>query len=386
MKQTEHVLDGRALGRLDRWRYARALFVRPNSAEAERAVALAFGRRWARAQVYGRARRLLLEGDPEEFLDRMQDHLGALADQVRVAPEDPRQTKWDAISNLAPLSCAKNEVRALWLADLLRGGDFFTKFQLIADLANGEEIGYEGLLRARSDSASRPSAEMFPAARALHLERPFEMLSWLCVLESAARLPSDSRLFLNVDPQRLAEEPDGLDPLWRAIDECGFSSSRVVLDLVEVEKVQGIDGLARGVGQARARGAAVALDDVTSPYRTIQFCEAFRPEWVKIDCEITRGIARDARRRPILKFFGRLARQFSFALLAEGVESEADLDVCAASGIVGAQGYFIGRPAAEPPAPERTFVEWLASRAVPTISSDDGEENGDFSVTEERAS
>src|SRR5881296_1811510 len=87
---------------------------RPAGSLAECAVALAFGRRWARAQVYGRARRLLLESEPEAFLDRMQDTLGPLAHNVRVAPEDPRQTKWDAISHLAPLSRAKSEVRALW--------------------------------------------------------------------------------------------------------------------------------------------------------------------------------------------------------------------------------------------------------------------------------
>lgn len=386
MKQTEDVLDSRTLGRLDRWRYARALFVRPSSAEAERAVALAFGRRWARAQVYGRARRLLLESDPESFLDRLQERLGALADHVRVAPEDPRQTKWDAISNLAPLSRAKNEVRSLWFADLLRGGDFFTKFQPIADLATGHVSGYEGLLRARADSASRPSAEMFPAARALGIERPFETLSWLCVLESAGRLPADTRLFLNVNPQLLAEERDGFDALWRAVEDSGFPASRLVLDLVEVEKVQALGGLVHAVEEARERGVAVALDDVTSPYRTIQLCEAFRPEWVKADCEITRGVARDSHRRSILKFFGRLARHFSFALVAEGVENPADLGVCVAAGTVAAQGYFIGRPAADPSPPERAFADWVRSRAASATPSEHVEDNGSGAETEERAS
>jgi EAL domain-containing protein (putative c-di-GMP-specific phosphodiesterase class I) len=385
LKQTEDVLDGRTLGRLDRWRNARALFVRPDGAEAERAVALAFGRRWSRAQVYGRARRLLLESEPEAFLDRMQDTLGPLANNVRVAPEDPRQTKWDAISNLAPLSRAKSEVRALWFADLLRGGDFFAKFQPIAELVDGDLIGYEGLLRGHTDStASRPSAEMFPAARALRVERPFETLSWLSVLESAASLPRESRLFLNVNPLLFGDAPDGLHGLWQALDEFSFPASRLVLDLVEVENVSSLDGLSRTVAQARERGAAVALDDVTSPYRTIQLCEAFRPQWAKVDCDITRGVARDVRRRTILKFFGRLARHFSFGLIAEGVENAADLEVCQAAGVVAAQGYFIGHPKPEPEAPEAAFLDWIASRGgSPTEDSD---EKVEASETEERAS
>lgn len=384
LKQTEGVLDGRTLGRLDRWRYARALFVRPDGVEAERAVALAFGRRWARAQVYGRARRILLESDPEAFLDRMQDTLGPLAHNVRVAPEDPRQTKWDAMSNLAPLSRAKSEVRALWFADLLRSGDFFAKFQPIADIVEGDVIGYEGLLRAHSDSKSRPSAEMFPAARALRVERPFETLSWLSVLESATVLPRDAKLFLNVNPQLFGDAPDALYGLWRALDEFSFPAARLVLDLVEVENVASVDGLVRTVGEARERGATVALDDVTSPYRTIQLCEAFRPQWVKVDCDITRGVARDVRRRTILKFFGRLARSFSFGLIAEGVENASDLDACRAAGVVAAQGYFVGHPKPEPEGPEAAFLDWIAARGGK--AEPDSGENGEVSPTEERAS
>ena len=315
----------------------------------------------------------------------MQDRLGVLADSVRVAPEDPRQTKWDAIGNLTPLSRAKTEVHALWFADVLRGGSFFAKFQPIADLATGRTIGYEGLLRGRTAAASRPSSEMFPAARALRVERPFEKLSWMCVLEAAKGLPRESRLFLNVNPQLLAADPDDLEPLWLALEDSGVSAGQIVLDLVEAESVQPLDALAAAIARAREHGVAVALDDVTSPYRAIQCCEAFQPEWVKVDCAITRGVSRDPRRRSILKFFGRFARHFSFGLIAEGVEDAADLDVCAASGVVAAQGYFIGRPAPELPPTDAAFLRWVAARDAAARRSEP-EENGNGAETEERAS
>jgi EAL domain-containing protein (putative c-di-GMP-specific phosphodiesterase class I) len=386
LKQPDSVLDGRTLGRLDRWRNARALFVRPEGAEAEQAVALAFGRRWSRAQVYGRARRLLVETSPESFLESLEERLGVLADRVRVAPEDPGQTKWDALGNLTTLSRARSELRSLWLADVLRSGDFYTKFQPIADLETGRAIGYEGLLRARAEPANRPSAEMFPAARALRLERPFEALSWLCVVEAASRLSAGSRLFLNVNPRLLAEKPDELETLWRALDDAGVAASRVVLDLVEVESVDDTAGLSRAVTEAREHDAVVALDDMTSPYKAIKLCEAFRPEWAKVDWEITRGVAHDPRRRSILRFFGRLAKHFSFGLVAEGVENREDLEVCADAGVVAAQGYFVGRPAADPPAPSPEFLEWVGSRRRPTRVPEPKEENRNGAESEERAS
>ena len=173
--------------------------------------------------------------------------------------------------------------------------------------------------------------------------------------------------------------------MWRAIEESSFDASRVVVDLVEVERIESLDVLARAVRGARERGVGIALDDLTSPYRAIQCCEAFRPEWVKVDWEITRGVARDPRRRSILKSLGRLARHFSFGLIAEGVESAEDLEVCAVSGVVAAQGYFIGRPASEPTPPESAFRRWVeARRGRPGPGQ--GDRSGNGAEDEERAS
>jgi EAL domain-containing protein (putative c-di-GMP-specific phosphodiesterase class I) len=81
-----------------------------------------------------------------------------------------------------------------------------------------------------------------------------------------------------------------------------------------------------------------------------------------VDAEVTRGIAQDPRRRAILKFLADLGREFSFTLVAEGIEAAEDLEVCAAEGVAAAQGYFLARPAAEPPAASEAFRSWLAAR------------------------
>jgi EAL domain-containing protein (putative c-di-GMP-specific phosphodiesterase class I) len=50
--------------------------------------------------------------------------------------------------------------------------------------------------------------------------------------------------------------------------------------------------------------------------------------------------------------------------VAEGIESAEDLDVCAAEGVFVAQGYFLARPAADPPDASPEFRSWLSSRPV----------------------
>ncbi len=363
MKASGSVLDGQILGRLDRWRKARAVFVRPDGLEAERAVAAAFGRIWARAPMYGRARRLLIERTPELFLEDLEKGLGALADRVRVAPEDMRQTKWDAMSHLTTLPRAREEVQALWLADELTMGEFFVEFQPIFDLATGGIIGYEGLLRGRGpDGNMRLAADIFPAAESLHLERTFERFSWTCVLEAAKGLPDESLLFLNINPKLIERSEHALVALGEETERRGVPFSRLVLDLVEVETLPSPPDLAPALTVPRDLGAVIALDDVTSGYGTLQFCHALQPEWIKVDSEVTRGIAQDPRRRAILKFLSDLGREFAFRLVAEGIETAEDLEVCAAEGVGAAQGYFLARPAAEPPAASSAFKAWMAAR------------------------
>ncbi len=338
------------------------MFVRPDGPEAERAVAAVYGRSWVRAPMYGRARRLLVERTPEAFLDELEKALGPLADRVRVAPEDMRQTKWDAMSRLTSLPRARREVQALWLADELTTGEFFVEFQPLFDLKSGEAVGYEGLLRGQGrDGQTKLAAEIFPAAESLQLEKTFERFSWTCVLEAASRIPG-GLLFLNVNPRLIERSEHALAGLGEEAERRSFSFSRLVLDLVEIEDLPAVAELATALTVPRDLGAVIALDDITSGYGTLQFCHALQPEWIKVDSEVTKGIAQDPRRRAILRFLAELAKEFSSTLIAEGIESADDLDICVEEGVGAAQGYFLARPSVQPPEASPEFRLWLDTR------------------------
>jgi EAL domain-containing protein (putative c-di-GMP-specific phosphodiesterase class I) len=267
------------------------------------------------------------------------------------------------MSRLTPLPRARKEVEALWLADELTAGEFFVEFQPIFDLKSGGILGYEGLMRGRgAEGMARLAADIFPAAESLHLERTFERFSWTCVLESAHALPAESLLFLNVNPRLIERTENALVALGEEMDRRGLPFSRLVIDLVEVETLPAPPDLASALTVPRDLGAVIALDDVTSGYGTLQFCHALQPEFIKVDSEVTRGIARDPRRRAILRFLADLGKEFAFTLVAEGIEVAEDLDVCATEGVGAAQGYFLARPAATPPAASPEFLAWLGSR------------------------
>jgi EAL domain-containing protein (putative c-di-GMP-specific phosphodiesterase class I) len=358
----ESVLDGRTVGLLDRWRKTRSLFLRADTSEAERALSDALEGRWTRAQIYGRARRILIERAAPLLTD-LELRLGDHAARVRVAPEDQGQTKWDAIGNLMPLSFACRQIRCLWLVDVLQQGQLYVEFQPIFDLRSGEALGYEGLLRGRSPDGTPHLAEaLFPAAHVLGIENAFERMSWAKVLDAGRRLPEDSLLFLNVNPMLLVGSESGLAGLGREAERMEFPYARLALDLVEVERVESLERLSAALDVPHDLGVAIALDDVKSSYGLLKYCAGLTPRWVKVDSEITRGIARDAQRRAILQLLSQVTRGARAGLIAEGIESGEDLDVCVAEGVFAAQGYFLARPSEEPGEATPEFRAWLDSR------------------------
>jgi EAL domain-containing protein (putative c-di-GMP-specific phosphodiesterase class I) len=358
----EGVLDGRAVGRLDRWRRTRSLFLRADTPEAERALAEALEGRWTRGQIYGRARRILIERAVPLLTDlelRLGDHAG----HVRVAPEDQGQTKWDAIGNLEPLAQACRQIRCLWLVDVLQHGQLYVEFQPIFDLRSGDTLGFEGLLRGRSPDGTKHLAEaLFPAAHVLGIEEAFERVSWAQVLEAGKRLPEDSLLFLNVNPLLLVGGDQGLAGLGREAERMEFPYARLALDLVEVERVESLERLSAVLDVPHDLGVSIALDDVTSSYGLLKYCAGLTPRWVKVDSAITRGIAADPQRRAILQLLSQVTRGARAGLIAEGIESGDDLDVCVAEGVFAAQGYFLARPAEAPSEASPAFAAWLDSR------------------------
>ena len=358
----ESIVDAPARARLDRWRQARSLFLRPDTPAAERALSDALAKRWLRAQIYGRARRVLAERIPELLAD-LSERLGPLAPEVRVSPEDARQTKWDAVGNLMPLPYAARQVRALWLLDVLRRGSVFVEFQPIFELREGRPLGFEGLLRAESPGGERHlAAEVFPAAQVLGIEAAFERLSWMLVLEAAQRLPADAMLFLNVNPQLLLGDGATLSQLGEEAERTEFPYARLALDLVEIERIESLERLRGALAIPHDLGVSIALDDVTSGYGTLKYCSGLAPRWIKVDSGITRNIREDPPRRAILQLLAQVAREARVGLIAEGIEDGDDLDVCVREGVFAAQGYFLARPAADPPEPSVEFQEWLAVR------------------------
>jgi hypothetical protein len=125
------------------------------------------------------------------------------------------------------------------------------------------------------------------------------------------------------------------------------SPRMVVLEITEHERVHDMDGLVEVARALHAVGLSLALDDFGDGRSSLRLWSQIRPDIVKIDKYFSRDISCSADKLKTLQALLQIADVFGTALVAEGIENEADLRVIRDLGIAYGQGYFLGRPGAE---------------------------------------
>ncbi|WP_169307412.1 EAL domain-containing protein [Chitiniphilus eburneus] len=207
-------------------------------------------------------------------------------------------------------------------------------------------LGEEALLRAslRRKPLAPPSA--FAAARASDLLVAFDRLCrTLHLINFAAYARPQRSLFLNVHPELLpAVDAHGVY-FERILDSQGFRPHDVVLELLESDAVAADpQALQRAVGNFRARGYRIALDDFGHAHANFDRLWAVAPDYVKLDRQLLKLASSDATARRGYKQLATLLRDTGALVLAKGVETPAQRELALEAGVDGLQGYLLGEP------------------------------------------
>jgi EAL domain-containing protein (putative c-di-GMP-specific phosphodiesterase class I) len=213
--------------------------------------------------------------------------------------------------------------------------DLTLAFQPIVALETGTVAGYEAL--ARFPGAAGPDV-WFAAAAETGIAAELEALAVHKALAVVPELPDDTFLTVNVSPHLL-----GTAPVQEAL-ATRPDLHRVVVELTEHTPVDDLGALRRQTDGLRARGALIALDDAGSGYSGLQQMAALRPQLVKLDRALVADADADPVRMALAEMVGEFAGRIDAWLLAEGVETPAELAAFAQLGVPLAQGWLLGRP------------------------------------------
>lgn len=219
-------------------------------------------------------------------------------------------------------------------------------FQPVVELLTGELFGFEAL--GRCSSGTSPATLLERAHREGSLRELDRAWRTIAIDTAADLFPEEEslRIFLNVDSRILAEPAFEPGFTLRRLRARGLAPSRIVLEISEASPVleQGMSRLESLAGLYQAQGLGVALDDVGAGWASLRAVVTVRPQLLKLDIGVVRGLANDPMRANLVAAMAEFARRSGMRVIAEGIETAEDLRALLAAGVELGQGWWLSRP------------------------------------------
>jgi diguanylate cyclase (GGDEF)-like protein/PAS domain S-box-containing protein len=238
------------------------------------------------------------------------------------------------------------------LRNALERGEFLLHYQPQVDLATGRIVGMEALLRWQ-----HPELGVVPPQRFIGLAEETGLIvpigAWVLRTACAqAKAWNDMWELCGMAPLRVAvnlsarqfAQPDLVESIAAVLADTGLPPACLDLELTESLFV---DDVAQAVGllhRLKALGVALSIDDFGTGYSSFSYLRTFPIDVLKIDRSFVADIASDADEAAIVVSIIALARNLKLRVIAEGVESAAQLEFLRSHGCDEMQGYHFSRP------------------------------------------
>ncbi len=227
---------------------------------------------------------------------------------------------------------------------------FQVHFQPIVALTTGETAGFEALLRWEHPSLGFVTpGEFIPLAEETGLivaldrwilRRSCEQLRrWQTIAPHSSSLA----ISVNISGKHLVQ-PDFLEALTAIVAETGIAPSHLTLELTESALVEHAEAASAVLGNLRALGVHVALDDFGMGYSSLNYLRRFPVETLKIDRSFVGARNGMLENAEIVRAIIGLAHNLGIGVVAEGVETEAQRTMLAGFDCDAAQGYYFSPP------------------------------------------
>jgi len=226
-------------------------------------------------------------------------------------------------------------------------GEFTLAWQPLAATAGDCRInGFEVLLRWRHPERGLVPPDVFiPVAEASGSIAGIGAWVLRQACFEAARWAAPLRVAVNVSPLQVQQGAAFSEMVEETLAASGLAASRLELEVTEGVLVREVDRVLLALRRLKLLGVRVALDDFGTGYSSLATLRAFPFDKMKIDRSFIAGIATGSQDAAIVRAVIGLARGLGLPVVAEGVETEAQLSVLRVEGCEEVQGWLTGRPA-----------------------------------------
>jgi diguanylate cyclase len=173
----------------------------------------------------------------------------------------------------------------------------------------------------------------------------------------AMKWPEPSRIAINLSP-KLFMEPDLPDRVAVILARTGLPPDRLVLEVTEGVLIDNSQNALAAMSSLKNQGILIALDDFGTGYASFGYLRRFPFDSIKIDRSFIGTLCEDEESCAIVRAILTLAHSLRLKVIAEGVESEAQLHWLRAEGCGEVQGFLFAKPM-----PARQIGRFLANKA-----------------------
>ena len=221
--------------------------------------------------------------------------------------------------------------------------EFTMAFQPIVDARHSRVFGYEALVRGTQGEGAFQILSQVTE----ELRYQFDQACRICAIDLATQLGIDSFLSINFLPNAVYEPKSCIQATLEAAKKYGFPCERIIFEVNESEPIRDPAHLGRIFDEYHHQGFITAIDDFGAGHANLNLLADFQPNIIKLDMALIRDIDANKVRQSIVRGIISTALEMDIQIIAEGVETPAELESLRALGIELFQGFLFARPAVE---------------------------------------
>ncbi|RUN77620.1 GGDEF domain-containing response regulator [Sphingomonas sp. TF3] len=255
------------------------------------------------------------------------------------------------------------------LSQAIAKGELSLVYQPIVGREAFEVVGFEALLRWNTEDHGPISPAVFiPIAEESNLIH--ELGDWVLAesLKVLAEWPGQY-VSVNFSPRQFRRH-NFVGRLVESVQHAGIDPRRVQIEITETAIFDDADRAADTLYKLRQMGFRIALDDFGTGYSSLYNIRKFALDCLKIDRSFIDGMGRERESAAIVHSIIHLGRALGLGVVAEGVETETQLQALRVAGCSHMQGYFFSRPVAQERAKEIAEARFIAVPGVLDVAPD----------------
>jgi diguanylate cyclase (GGDEF)-like protein len=229
------------------------------------------------------------------------------------------------------------------LLQAVRGGAIDVAYQPMIDLSTMQVTGVEALARWTSPSRGPIAPDQFiRIAEALGVVHELDRVVLRTASAAIAAMPGTLSLSVNIAAQHF-DRPGFVSEVVDVLDTTGLASERLVIEVTESAAMHDPALTAAVLERLRSAGVRIAIDDFGTGYSSLSYLQRFLVDTIKVDRSFVAKLD-DDREHKLAAAVVSLAHVLDLDVVAEGVETQDQLDALKGLGADGGQGFLLARP------------------------------------------